>query len=490
MSSTRLVLSSDGRQLVVRSRNFDNDLEICDRVLDSLILEDVTVDGDLTLRACQAQRLALHKVWVRGTVVIRDCSLGNLDLRQVRAIERCCLIRVRTADAVLHEVPALDLLDVTSTGVLRVSAPKTALELKDVHAQDFEITDCPHRDLIIRGRRMQLTGLFSMRDLVVSRVSLSDSSFDRLRVANCATQQAGLLKLTDCTLTGSMVIETSSASEAVFASTGCRVGSDLELRDLHRQSDTTESEHSSIVARLTETTIAGDLRLTAGSSSQRQILELSDSSVGGQLSVRGSDDGERQMVLHLAGRSDIADVMIPADPPITFRNAEQVLLSLFDRVDRAALQTMRRALNREQRHGEADAVYYRERSLPVGRSRMLGQPRALVGPALGWGVRISGPMRSLLVLIALASFTTYVYAAVYGNCVTHGRAQICVTAGWGLRSMVSAVAEAGAAFFGVAVGSPSTPRGVLWDVFTVLGAGSGLLLTTVLVGIIIRRLVR
>ncbi len=486
-------LSVDRRQLVARHRTVEADVELSDLTLDSIVLDHLTVVGDLTLRSCQAERLSMHEVSVQGAVVIRECALGSLDLRQVRAIEGCRLIRVRAADAILHDVPALDLFDVSSSGALRVSAPGPSLALKDVRADDLEIADARHHDLAIAVERVRCAGLLYLRDLTIAGISLSDVSAGRLRAVDCSTRGTPLVAIRDATLSGDMIVESSRAGGMVVAVIRCRVAGDLDLSELRRRPQADEpDEEVPVLASLSNTTVQGDLGVTAHRErARRYAVELRDSSVAGRLAVRGTDDGRAPTVVRLAGHSDVADVMIPAEPRITIRNAEQVVLSMFDASDRASLQTMRSALNRQRRHNEADAVYYCERSQTVPRVDVTHHPvRALLGPALGWGVRIGAPVCCLFGLVALASLVTYFYAAVHGNCVAQGHSHRCTTAGWGPRSAVSAVAEAGAAFFAVSVGGHDTPRGVIWDIFTVLGAGIGLLLTTVVVGIIIRRLVR
>lgn len=168
-----------------------------------------------------------------------------------------------------------------------------------------------------------------------------------------------------------------------------------------------------------------------------------------------------------------------------FRNGRQITLFLersFTEVTAVALESVRSALVRRNRNREVDELYYLARqreatALPPLR-RAIGW--GILGGILGWGVRARNPAR----VLAVGVFLTGVVLHLAGAVREPSRGLLDVTVAG--KSFVLALAL----WLNVGTGVPSELKSAGWSALAVSFTAAGMLFTTLIVGIVIRKLVR
>ncbi|AXI76826.1 hypothetical protein [Peterkaempfera bronchialis] len=471
-------LAAIGRQRTVSDRSLslhrdeiDTALLLDTVVADRIAFEQVSLEGPLTVRSCHIEELVIDHIEADallvtnsriGRLTVRNASLGcdititdtslvsldlhscgDVHLQRLRAEQSVRLTALRGSVRVNgSRVAAMALKSQVASG--RLGRPR--VEINGLHAAEHLSFD----DLWLLG--LVLHDL-DTRELMLKRV--------RLDVPLRTTD----LRCSDTLRVNGLVLP---AGDSCIADSDIR--GPVDVRDLEAQGD-----QGAAPARLSfrNSTLA---RLTAGSRAP-SVIGLRGTSVTGAL---GLPTGRSRY--DLDEDSSVGDLELTGQ---TFRNSDQVLSFLdraFTEVTAAALETVRAALARRNRNREVDQLYYltrqREAALLPRFRRYLVQ--GVVGGFLGWGVRARNPARVLLLGILLTAVCLHLAGPLHGT----GQGFMSASA------MVKALVLAVALWLNVGTGAPSQLTSPGWTALAVAFTAAGLLFTTLIVGMVIRKLVR
>ncbi|HEY9440272.1 MAG TPA: hypothetical protein VIS29_16840 [Streptomyces sp.] len=462
----------------------------------SVHLRHDEVTADLLLDTVSADRVSLDHMGIDGTLTVRSCHIDELVVDHVEAdaflvvnsrIGRLTIRNASLGCEVTVMDTALDFLALHSCGSTRLERLRVE-ELVQINALrgPVRITHTRLSSLVVRSQttggrlgrpRMVVRALraredITFDDLWLSAIELDDVETPELTVRRVRLDEpmrANELRCSETVRMNGLVIP---AEDSTIRNSTVR--GPVEVRDLGLcgVTDTSAADRPARLA-LHNTTVQS---LTS-SSGTASVISLHGSTVTGTLGLPSG--GSRYS---LDADSSIGDLELAGQ---VFRDGPQILSFLersFTEVTAAALESVRSALARRNRNREVDELYYLARqreatALPRLR-RLVG--RGILGGVLGWGVRARNPARVLAVGILLTGVVLDLAGAVRapGESLTD----------WAVvgKSFILALAL----WLNVGTGMPSELSTAGWSAIAVLLTAAGLLFTTLIVGIVIRKLVR
>ncbi|GGK22733.1 hypothetical protein GCM10011583_63360 [Streptomyces camponoticapitis] len=348
------------------------------------------------------------------------------------------------------------------------------------------ITDTRVSSLVVRSQatggrlgrpRVTARGLRAREDITFDDLWLSALDLDDVETPEFTLQRVRLdeplraneLRCTETMRVNGLVIP---AEDSTITNSTLR--GPLEVRNLGLCAST-DGNRTDAAARLSlhNTTVAS---LTS-SSEASSVIGLHGSSITGTL---GLPSGNARYSLDSS--SSVGDMELAGQ---VFRDGGQILSFLersFTEVTAVALESVRSALVRRNRNREVDELYYLARQretadLPPLR-RAIG--RGILGGVLGWGVRARNPARVLASGVFLTGVILHLVGAIrepdqgLTDLTTVGKSFVLAIALW----------------LNVGTGMPSELKTAEWTALAVSFTATGLLFTTLIVGMVIRKLVR
>ncbi|MFF4245474.1 hypothetical protein ACFYY2_13515 [Streptomyces sp. NPDC001822] len=476
-------LARIGRQRTVndRSVHLRQDEVTTDLLLDTVSadrvsLDRMSIDGALTVRSCHIDELVIDHVEADALMVVNS-RIGRLIIRNASMGCEVTLIDSALDFLALHSCGTTRLERLRVEELVQVNALRGTLHITNVRVSSLTV-----RSQAAGGRlgrpSVIVRGLKAREDLTFDDLWLSAITLDEVETCGLTLQRVRLdeplrangLLCSDTVRVNGLVIPAEDSTITNSTVKGSVEVSNLELCDTSRGGDRPGS-----TARLAlHSTTVMSLRSASAASS---VISLHDSSVTGTL---GLPSGSSRYSLD--NSSSVGDMELAGQ---VFRNGAQVLSFLersFTEVTAVALESVRSALAKRNRNREVDELYYlarqREaRALPPLR-RAIGQ--GLLGGVLGWGVRARNPARVLTAGILLTAVVLHLAGAVRDP----GRGLTDVTVAG--KSLVLALAL----WLNVGTGMPSELKTTEWTALAVSFTAAGMLFTTLIVGMVIRKLVR
>ncbi|MFJ6214218.1 hypothetical protein ACIQGZ_12915 [Streptomyces sp. NPDC092296] len=473
-------LATVGRQRTVSDRSLSLHRDEIDTALlldtvsaDRISFEHMSVDGPLTIRSCHIEELVIDHAEA-DAILVTNSRIGRLTVRNAST---GCDVTVTDTSLVsldLHSCGDVQLQRLRAEQSVQLTALRGSVSIGNSRAAAIAL-----RSQVAAGRlgrpRVEVSGLhlsesLSLDDLWLASLLLHDVDARDLTLSRVRLDEplrTTDLRCSDTLRVNGLVIPPDESSVA-----DSDIRGPVDLRGLAVNSGQAEAEAPARLS-FSNSTVA---RLTA-SSSAPAVISLRGTSVTGALGLPGGrsryalDDGCSVGDLELTGQ--------------TLRNVEQVLTFLdcsFTEVTAAALETVRAALAKRNRNGEVDQLYYLTRQREAAQLR--GPRRHLtlgvVGGVLGWGVRVRNPTRILLLGILVTAAGLH----LAGPLREAGQGLTSVPAAG--RALVLSVAL----WLNVGTGAPSQLTSPAWTALAVALTSAGLLFTTLIVGIVIRKLVR
>ncbi|MEU6008930.1 hypothetical protein [Streptomyces sp. NPDC047453] len=464
-----------GRSVHLRQEEVEADLLLDAVSADRVTLERVTIDGTLTVRSCHIDELVIDHVEA-DAVFVANSRIGRLTVRN--APVGCEVIITDTSLVSL----ALHSCGTTRLERLRVDELAQLNALRgDVRITQTRLSALAVKSQVTAGRlgrpRVDVRALraredITFDDLWLSALDLRDAEAKELNLQRVRLDEplrATELRCSETLRVNGLVVPARESSTI----TESTVRGPVEVRDL--QVCEGDRSRPGVKARLSldNSTV---MRLTA-TSREPAVISLRGSSVTDTLGLPGG--GSRYS---LDADSSVGDMELAGQ---VFRDGRQIVAFLersFTEVTGTAMESVRAALARRNRNREVDQLYYltrqREASLlPLFRRSV---SRGVLGGVLGWGVRARNPARVLLAGILLTAVGLHLAGPLRG-------------AGQGVSDVTSAAKSlvlALALWLNVGTGLPSELKTAQWTALAVTFTSAGLLFTTLIVGIVIRKLVR
>lgn len=377
---------------------------------------------------------------------------------------------VRAGILTIHDVPAASITTTSVDQMLRLSRLGGSLRVVESSAAQVLLQDLDEpsmevsfsrftcdRDLRIESGEMRSISLTntSARDVSIQAVhsgertipaiSFRDCTVSKdIRVAHVTSVESSPLYLSDTRLGGSLVLRGLESGDAPHATLErCVVDEDLRLSDL-----------------------AGDAHLAMLIESDvRQSIVIGE--VAELLRMRTTP-------LLLFSGSRAGDVTIPTVRYRGKREVAEVVEKLFGVVDVDSVNLMRSIFRAQHRALSEDAAYALLQDLMTSKDRRGRLKQLVYGGVLGWGVQVWPPARTLLVLILLTAVVLCVVARP-GPLWYRGVTSVINSLGMWSNISTLEVVPTHSALYAAAAG--------------ICGA-VGMILFTVIVGVVIRKLVR
>lgn len=475
-------LARIGRQRTVQDRSVHlrQDEVTADLLLDTVLADRVSfdrmsIDGALTVRSCRIDELVIDHVETDALMVVNS-RIGRLTVRNASIGCEVTVIDSALDFLALHSCGTTRLERLRVEELVQVNALRGTLHIRDTRVPSLTVRSqamggrLGRPSVVVRGLKTREDLTFD--DLWLSTMELADVETGELtlrRVRLDEPLRASELRCSETVRLNGLVIPAE-----VSTITNSTVKGSVEVRNLGL-CDSSGGDVAGATARLAlhNTTVVSLTSASAVSS----VISLHGSSVTGTL---GLPSGSSRYSLDSS--SSVGDMELAGQ---VFRNGAQVLSFLdrsFTEVTAVALESVRSALAKRNRNREVDELYYLARqreatALPLLR-RAIGQ--GILGGVLGWGVRARNPARVLGVGVLLTAVALHLAGAVRDP----GRGLTDVTAAG--RSFVLALAL----WLNVGTGMPSEFRTAGWTALAVSLTVAGMLFTTLIVGIVIRKLVR
>jgi hypothetical protein len=475
-------LARIGRQRTVADRcvHLRHDEVTTDLLLDSvsgdrIFLDRLSVDGTLTVRSCHIDELVIDHAQADAVLVVNS-RIGRLTIRNA---SMGCDVTVTDT--------ALDFLALHSCGVVRLERLRVE-ELVQINAlrgpvriSNTRLSALTVRSQVTGGRlgrpRVEVRGLRAREDITFDDLWLSALELDGVDTPELTLQRVRLdqplraneLRCSETVRVNGLVIP---AEDSTI--TNSTVRGPVDVHGL-KTDDSGGTDAGGATARLAlhNTTV---LSLTS-SSETSSVISLHGSSVTGTL---GLPAGASRYSLD--DSSSIGDMELAGQ---VFRDGRQIVSFLersFTEVSAVALESVRSALARRNRNREVDQLYYlaRQREARLLPPFRRGITRGLLGGVLGWGVRARNPARVLAAGVLLTAVVLHLAGAL--RAPGQGLADVTLAG----KSFVLALAL----WLNVGTGMPSELKTAGWSALAVSFTAAGMLFTTLIVGIMIRKLVR
>ncbi|MFD8588037.1 hypothetical protein ACFV1B_00510 [Streptomyces sp. NPDC059637] len=464
--------SVTGRSLSLRRDEITADLLLDTVSADRVSFEHVSVDGALTIRSCHIEELVIDHVEA-DALLVANSRIGRLTMRNAPIGCDVTITDTSLVSLALHSCGATRLERLRVDELVQLNALRGPVRISGTRVSALAV-----KSQVTVGRlgrpRVEAHGLrasedVTFDDLWLSSLVLRDVEAQELglrRVRLDEPLRAAELRCSETVRINGLVVP--SGDSTITDST---VRGPVEVRDLEAHG----SDRADAPARLSlrNTTV---LRLTTTSSAP-SVISLHGSSVTGILGLPSGrsryslDEGSSVSDMELAGA--------------TFRNRRQIVSFLersFTEVTATAMESVRSALVRRNRNREVDQLYYltRQREAAHLPSLRRGIARGVLGGVLGWGVRARNPARMLTACVLLTAAGLHLAGPLRsaGQALTDP-----IAAG---KSLVLALAL----WLNVGTGLPSELKTTKWTALAVTFTSAGMLFTTLIVGIVIRKLVR
>lgn len=413
---------------------------------DRLEISELLARGHIHLERSSIRWLTVTSAKLAEGLLIDGCHIGTLELRSLQAKASVTLLQTRADSILLHDVTHLSLNEVTVLDDVVISSPGMGLSIVNTRAGRLRIYD----DLLRPIEYVELRDLLVPGEVSVRGTRPARTQIVRMTAGDVAVQACGDLTFESCRVETLVLHALESAR---------RVEIDARCAEL----DITADSHLDLRSTAT---VATDMHLRGAS-----ILVMDGGSVGGVTRV---DDAGFARV-RLSDAATITDIEPPALPVRSEQAAHEAAARIFDRVGPRELSLVRRSL--EERPEEQDVVYFAQRQMEA-RSRSWVS-RVMMGDVLGWGVRLGPPARALAVGLVITALVVHATGVIRDDdsifsLVAAGRAGILALQLW----------------TNVGVGLPAAVAGTGWAAASVMLTALGLVFTTLLLGIALRRLVR
>lgn len=466
--------SADADSVVVDGGRLDGPATVSGARLARLEIRDVVCRGDLTITGCRIDVLEISQLQLaRGSAfALHDSVVDTIELRSFSGRGPASLDRVRAAAMTLHDIDRVSLLACAADAAIALSRIRGSLGLNDIACGELVIRDMDDDELSIRLRDVSCRRELEVHSGSLRDIRLSEVRAEAVRVHRIVTrtEQAGLA-LEGCATEGDLTLDTFTNTRGPSLGVRqSRLGGSLLLGALDVPAEI------EAVAELDDCFIAGDLRI-AKQPPTAPPCRVRETSVAGTLRLASLESlppaGSRGVVT-LEG-SSVGDMTLPVDRLRTRTAVERLAEQLFGSSTVDGLAALRTALAGQHRPLDEDAVYAVLQDQLSERSGTRRAWRALLGDVFGWGVRLGPPARALLVLIIAT--TAVVFAVASGN------------GGVAHRAMTASLRAIGL-WTNVDVNLAGEPTSDAYAVLRVVSGAGGIVLITVLVGIVIRKLVR
>ncbi|WP_343242191.1 hypothetical protein [Streptomyces sp. SID9727] len=464
-----------------RSVHLNQDEVTADLLLDTVSadrvsLERMSIDGALTVRSCHIDELVIDHVEADALMVMNS-RIGRLIIRNASMGCEVTVIDSSLDFLALHSCGATRLERLRVEELVQINALRGTLHVSNSRASSLTVRSQATSGRLGRPsvfvRDLKAREDLRFDDLWLSTLGLEDVETRELilqRVRLDEPLRASELHCSETVRMNGLIIP---AEESTI--TNSTVSGSVDVRNLGLSDSSGGGTRPGVAARLAlhRTTVA---TLTSASDAS-SVISLRDSSVTGTLGLPSG--GSRYS---LDNASSIGDMELAGQ---VFRNGAQALSFVersFTEVTAVALESVRSALAKRNRNREVDELYYLARqreatALPLLR-RAVG--RGFLGGVLGWGVRARNPAR----VLAAGVLATGVAFHLSGAVRDPGRGLTDVTDVG--KSFVLALAL----WLNVGTGMPSELATAKWTALAILLTVAGMLFTTLIVGIVIRKLVR
>lgn len=440
-----------------------------------LEMHEVRERSDVLIDSCDIERLELTASTFSALRITRS-RIGRLVLKKLRATAdvACVIDTSQIEHADLFDVSGLDWIDVRVSSLLSIGSPEGALTLDGVVCDQLMIGDSRRRPVAqieLKGCRIQ--GDAEIRNLSASSVAVRDSSVSNLFVRDVAITGREGLVLDTVSVGGRLTVRGAEFSEdGRLCIRSTWVARETELDGI--------SGIGHELGEIANTELLGGLRVGGATcGKEAMVIAIEQSRVTGPTVFEGlgEDDGPSLQVRLEVG-AQIDELVVPAELRVTRGNVQQLADDMFAASGYKELQTIRRGLGRQGlRPDEEDAAYFAARSEQATESRVEACLRWVMGEVFGWGVAPWPPLRALLLGVALTAIIVTIAGGVSSE------------AGIGSR-VTGAVVGAVELWTGIGSGHVDTDGGSIVGVFALVSGVLGLVLITVAVGIVIRKLVR
>lgn len=464
------------RSVHLRQEGVDADLLLDAVSADRVTLERVSVDGALTIRSCHIDELVIDHLET-DAVLVANSRVGRLTVRNAPVGCEVIVTDTSLVSLAVHSCGATRLERVRVEELTQLNALRG-----DVRISQARLSALAVRSQVVAGRfgrpRLEARALrvredITLDDLWLFALDLRDVEAKELnlqRVRLDLPLRATELRCSETVRVNGLVIPAEERSTI----TDSTVRGPMEIRDL-KVCRNDPSRGANVAARLSldNSTV---MRLAA-TSPEPAVISLRGSSVTDTLGLPGGG-----LRYSLDASSTVADMELAGQ---VFRNGGQVVSFLersFTHVTGTALEAVRSALAKRNRNREVDELYYLTRQreaalLPLWRRSV---SRCLLGGVLGWGVRARNPVHVLVAGILLTAVGLQ-WAGSFRS------ADQDVT---NVRAAAKSLDMAFALWLNVGTGLPSELKSAQWTALAVTFTSAGLLFTTLIVGMVIRKLVR
>ncbi|MEV6163153.1 hypothetical protein AB0L71_14715 [Streptomyces sp. NPDC052052] len=475
-------LARIGRQRTVSDRSVHlyqdevaTDLLLDNVSADRVSLDRMSIDGTLTVRSCHVDELVVDHVETDALLVVNS-RIGRLTIRNVPVGCEITITDSALGFLALHSCGQTRLERLRVEELVQVNALRGPIRISNTRVSSLTV-----RSQATGGRlgrpRVVVRGLRAREDITFDDLWLSAIEIDDVETPELTLQRVRLdeplraneLRCSETVRVNGLVIP---AEDSTISNSTVR--GPVEVHNLGL-CDSPDSNRTDATARLSlhNTTV---MSLTSASDTA-SVISLHGSAVTGTLGLPSG--GSRYS---LDSSSSVGDMELAGE---VFRNGTQVLSFLersFTEVTAAALESVRSALARRNRNREVDELYYLARQREAAALPPLRRTieRGILGGVLGWGVRARNPARVLAVGVVLTGLVLHLAGAVRES----GRDLTDVTSAG--KSFVLALAL----WLNVGTGMPSELKTAAWSALAVSFTAAGMLFTTLIVGIVIRKLVR
>ena len=462
----------------------------------SVHLRQEEVDADLLLDAVSANRVVLERVGIEGALTIRSCRIDELVIDHVEAdvvlvansrVGRLTVRNAPVGSEVIVTDTSLVSLAVHSCGATRLERVRVD-ELVQINALrgDVRITHARLSALAVRSqvtagrfgrprveaRALRVREDITFDDLWLRALDLRDVEAKELNLQRVRLDEplsAAELRCSETVRVNGLVIPAGVCSTI----TDSTVRGPVEVRDLKVSESDRDRPNAAAHLSLDNSTV----NCLTAASPESTVISLRGSSVTDTLGLPGGG-----LRYSLDAASSVGDMELAGQ---VFRNGDQIISFLersFTDVTGTALEAVRSALAKRNRNREEDQLYYLTRQreaalLPLVRRSV---SRSILGGVLGWGVRARNPARVLVAGILLTAVGLQWAGPLRGS----GQSVM------NLRAAAKSLDLALALWLNVGTGLPSQLVSAQWTLLAVAFTSAGLLFTTLIVGIVIRKLVR
>jgi hypothetical protein len=426
----------------------------------------------VVFRECQFERLVLDHCAAGGLLLV-DCRIGRVEIRNAVAIRGLTVADCDLRSISVHGAGQTRLHRLSVSTRTAVSGIRAELDCRRVNTGELVVTGQlaarPDR-IAVRATETTVTGDLTVRDLELGTVELRDC------------RVGGQLTLHRLTAVHQLLLDRLRC-ESRLVLDGVSCGTPLVLRDSTlrdgldalRLAQLPELRRAATAACIEGSTIDGSLSVVTAPPSDE--IALTNTTVSGQLRFP-----ESSACYRIAGSTNVADVELSGRPMRTVRAAVAFLAGRFAEPGANEYGVVRAALARRHRPSEEDLLYFLQRQAEARATPGVRGwwDRWVLGEVLGWGVRLRAPLRSFAVGVLLTSL------AVFASGMLRAEGERF----WSLAAAGRCLVVAAALWLNVGTGLPNELSGGTWTAVSVVTAGMGLLLLTVLVGVAIRKLVR